>query len=49
MKEKNDRREKTVRVVRKQSSVKWKVHKYYWSLYRREETICRKEDILEKI
>ena len=36
--EKNDRGEETVRVVRKQSSVEWEVHKYYWNLYRHEET-----------
>ena len=49
MKEKNSRGEETVRVVGKQSSVEWEVYKYYWNLYRQEETFCRKEDILEKI
>ena len=38
-----------MRTVEKQSSVEWEVRKYYWSLYRKEETLCSKEEILEKI
>ena len=49
VKERNERGEETVRIVKKQSSVKWEVRKYYWSLYRKEETFCSKQDILEKI
>ena len=49
VREKNDRGEEIVRIVRKQSSVEWEVRKYYWNLYRHEETRSRKEDILEKI
>ena len=49
MKETNERGEETVRVVKKQSSVEWVVRKYYWNLYRKEETFCSKEEILEKI
>ena len=49
MKEKNERGEEVIRVVKKQSSVEWEVRKYYWSLYRKEETFGRKQDILEKI
>ena len=45
IKEKNERGEEVVRVVKKQSSVEWEVRKYYWSLYRREETFCNKCDI----
>ena len=34
VREKNDRGEESVRVVRKQSSVEWEVQKFYWNLYR---------------
>ena len=37
------------RIVKKQSSVEWEVRKYYWILYRKEETFCNKQDILERI
>ena len=49
VREKDDRGEDTIRVVKKQSSVEWEVRKFYWNLYRCEETNCRKEEILEKI
>ena len=49
VKETNERGEETVRIVKKQSSVEWEVRKYYWSLYRKEETFCSKKDILVKI
>ena len=42
VKETDERGEETVRVVKKQSSVEWEVHKYYWKLYRKEETFCSK-------
>ena len=41
--------EEVIWILKKQSSVEWKVRKYYWSLYRKEETFCNKQDILEKI
>ena len=49
LKENNERGDEVVRVVKKQRSVEWEVRKYYWSLYRREETFCNKQDILENI
>ena len=49
VKETDERGEETVRVVKKQSSVEWEVCKYYWILYRKEETFYRKQEILEKI
>ena len=33
----------------KQTSVEWEVRKFYWSLYRKEETFCNKQDILERL
>ena len=45
VKETNERGEETVREVKKQSSVEWEVRKYYWSLYRKEETFCSKDEI----
>ena len=47
--EKNKRGEEVIRVVTKQSSVEWEVRKFYWSLYRKEETFCNKQDILDRI
>ena len=41
--------EERIRIVRKQKAVEWEVRKFYWNLYRREETNCRKDEILEKI
>ena len=49
VKERNERGEETVRIFKKQSSVEWEVRKYYWSLYRKEEMLCSKQDILERI
>ena len=49
VKERNERGEETMRLVKKQSSVEWEMRKYYWSLYRKEETFCSKKHILEKI
>ena len=46
VKEKNERGKEVTRIVKKQSSVEWEVRKYYWSLYRKEETFCNKKDIL---
>ena len=34
---------------KKKISVEWEVSKYYWSLYRKEETFCNKKCILERI
>ena len=42
VKEKNERGEEVTRIVKKQTSVEREVRKYYWSLYRKEETICKK-------
>ena len=36
-------------MVKEQKAVEWEVRKFYLNLYRREETNCRKEKILEKI
>ena len=36
VREKNERGEKVIRVVTKQSSVEWEVRKFYWNLYRKE-------------
>ena len=49
IKEKNERGEETIRVVTKQSSVEWEVRKFYWKPYRKEQTLCNKQDILERI
>ena len=49
MKDRNERGKEVIRIVKKQSSVEWEVRNYYWSLYRKEETFCNKQDILEKI
>ena len=49
VKEKNEGDEEVIRVVKKQSSVEWEVRKYYWSLYRKEERFCSKQDIQENI
>ena len=37
----------TVREISKQKEVESEVRKYYWKLYRKEETVIHKEDILE--
>ena len=49
VKEENERGEEVIRVVTKQSAVEWEASKFYWSLYRKEETFCNKQDILDKI
>ena len=49
VKKRNERGKEVTRIVKKQSSVEWEVRKYYWSLYRKEETFCNKQDILERI
>ena len=49
VKERNERGEEVTRIVKKQSSVEWEVRKYYWSLYRKEETFFDKQDFLERI
>ena len=41
--------EEKIRVLKEQRAVEWEVRKFYCNLYRREETNCRKEEILEKI
>ena len=33
----------------KQSSVEWEVQKFYYSLYKREESFCNKQEIMEYI
>ena len=47
--EKERNGDERIRVVKEQKKVEWEVCKFYCSLYRREETNCRKEEILEKI
>ena len=49
VREKNKRGEEVIRVVTKRSLVEWEVRKFYWSLYRKEETFCIKQHILETI
>ena len=49
VRERDERGEDTIRVVKEQRAVEWEVRKFYWNLYRREETNCRKEATLEKI
>ena len=49
VKEENERGEEVIRVVTKQSAVECEIMKFYWSLYRKEETFCNKRDILENI
>ena len=38
-----------VRVVKEQKTVEWEVRKYYWNLYREQETNVDSEEILESI
>ena len=38
-----------VRVVKEQKEVKWEVRKYYWNLYKEQETNVNTEEILENI
>ena len=45
----NERGEEVIRVVTKQCSVEWKVRKFYWRLYRKEDIFCDKQDILNRI
>ena len=45
----NARGEEEIRVVMKQGLLEWEVHKFYWSLYKKEETFCSKEEIMEYI
>ena len=47
--EKDRNGDENIRVVKEQKAVEWEVRKFHWNLYRREETNCRKEEILEKI
>ena len=47
--ERDEKGEEKIRVIKEQRAVEWEVRKFYWNLYRREETNCRKEKILEKI
>ena len=47
--EKERNGDERMRVVKEQKAVEWEVRKFYWNLYRRKETNCRKEEILEKI
>ena len=49
VREKKEKGEEVIRVVTKQSSVEWEVRKFYWHLYRKEETFCSKQDILDRI
>ena len=49
VKDENERGEEVIRVVNKQSGVEWEVRKFYWSLYRKEVTMCYKQDILNRI
>ena len=49
VKERNEKGEEVIRVVTNQSTVEWEVRKLYWSLYRKEETFCNKQDILDRI
>ena len=47
--EKDRNGDEKIRVVKEQKAVEWEVRKFYWNLYRKGETNCRKEEILEKI
>ena len=47
--ERDENGEGRKRIVKEQCAVEWEVRKFYWNLYRKEETNCRKEVILEKI
>ena len=38
-----------VRVVKEQKKVEWEVKKYYWNLYKEQETNVDTEEILESI
>ena len=49
VKERNERGEEVIMVVTKQSEVEWEVRKFYWSLYRKDATMCDKRDILDRI
>ena len=42
VKERNERGEEVIMVVTKQSEVEWEVRKFYWSLYRKDATMCQK-------
>ena len=47
VKETDENGNKTVREITKQTEVEWGVRKYYWKLYRKEERVIDKRDILE--
>ena len=47
VKETNKEGVETVRGITEQKEVEWEVRKYYWKLYRKEETVIHKEDILK--
>ena len=38
-----------IRVVKEQKAVEWEVRKYYWNLYKEQETNVNTEEILESI
>ena len=47
--EKNERGVEVTPVVTKQSSVEWELRKFYWNFYKKEETFCSKQDLLDRI
>ena len=47
--EENERGEEVTHVDAMQSSVEWEVRKFYWKLYKKEETFCSKQYILKRI
>ena len=47
VKDTNENGNETVTEITKQKEVEWEVRKYYWKLYRKEETVIDKGDILE--
>ena len=47
VKETDEEGVETIREITKQKEVEWEVRKYYWKLYRKEETVIHKQDILE--
>ena len=38
-----------IRVIKEQKAVEWEVRKYYWNLYKEQETNVDTEEILESI
>ena len=47
--ERKDDGHNEIRVVKEQKAVEWEVRKYYWTLYKEQETNVDTEEILESI